>query len=476
MNNSVSPPNYYILEHHGIKGQKWGVRRFRNKDGTLTAEGRQRQLESRNVSRNKPYTDDVNDIVRTLSKKERDFLGAADNEDWIDKKYERDTLVNKAKTFVSKEGDTPVSFIEIWTDGGRTGQISLATRNDPKYRGKGYASKNVEQAIKWVDRYGNKSIDELEWIADRKNTASVNLGKKYGFVEDNPNKHGHNWKDDWSEEYAIMYRPVKYLAHHGIKGLMNGGVRIRMENYIYDDYLEHHGIKGQKWGVRRTPEQLGHAVSRGHQSITSFFGNAKKSHQARVSAKNKAQLAKYQAKEKAQQERINVLNQKLTVKQQKAEIKRLKRNLHGSDATNAASAYIYDKAKQRRERKRLDKLARQQAVRNAKSSLITSAIVNSANAGVKLAATSVVNSPDASEGARLFAKYMGGEEKKEKNSLDLLKTKSMNDMSDNEISDVNARLTKMNHIDTILDAQRKKRAQTGSSNQNGSSSYSITVR
>ena len=144
--------------------------------------------------------------------------------------------------------------------------------------------------------------------------------------------------------------------------------------------------------------------------------------------------------------------------------------------TNAASAYIYDKAKQRRERKRLDKLARQQAVRNAKSSLITSAIVNSANAGVKLAATSVVNSPDASEGARLFAKYMGGEEKKEKNSLDLLKTKSMNDMSDNEISDVNARLTKMNHIDTILDAQRKKRAQTGSSNQNGSSSYSITVR
>lgn len=477
MNNSVSPPNYYILEHHGIKGQKWGVRRFQNKDGTLTAEGRQRQLESRNVSRNKPYTDDVNDIVRTLSKKERDFLGAADNEDWIDKKYERDTLVNKAKTFVSKEGDTPVSFIEIWTDGGRTGQISLATRNDPKYRGKGYASKNVEQAIKWVDRYGNKSIDELEWIADRKNTASVNLGKKYGFVEDNPNKHGHNWKDDWSEEYAIMYRPVKYLAHHGIKGQKwgIGGVRIRMENYIYDDYLEHHGIKGQKWGVRRTPEQLGHAVSRGHQSIASFFGNAKKSHQARVSAKNKAQLAKYQAKEKAQQERINVLNQKLAVKQQKAEIKRLKKNLHGSEATNAASAYVYDKVKQHRERKRLDKLARQQAVRNAKSSLITSAIVNTANAGVKLAATSVVNSPDASEGARLFAKYMGGEERqKEKNSLKLLKTKSMNDMSDAEIRDVNTRLTTMNHIDTILDAQRKKRAPTGGSNQNGSNSYSIT--
>lgn len=30
------------LYHHGIKGQKWGVRRFRNEDGTLTKEGKQR--------------------------------------------------------------------------------------------------------------------------------------------------------------------------------------------------------------------------------------------------------------------------------------------------------------------------------------------------------------------------------------------------------------------------------------------------
>lgn len=29
-----------ILVHHGVKGMKWGVRRYRNKDGTLTAEGK----------------------------------------------------------------------------------------------------------------------------------------------------------------------------------------------------------------------------------------------------------------------------------------------------------------------------------------------------------------------------------------------------------------------------------------------------
>jgi len=32
----------HALYHHGIKGQKWGVRRFQNEDGTLTAEGKAR--------------------------------------------------------------------------------------------------------------------------------------------------------------------------------------------------------------------------------------------------------------------------------------------------------------------------------------------------------------------------------------------------------------------------------------------------
>lgn len=30
------------LQHHGIKGQKWGVRRFQKKDGSLTPEGKKR--------------------------------------------------------------------------------------------------------------------------------------------------------------------------------------------------------------------------------------------------------------------------------------------------------------------------------------------------------------------------------------------------------------------------------------------------
>lgn len=36
--------NYYLhcISHHGILGQKWGVRRYQNPDGSLTTEGRKR--------------------------------------------------------------------------------------------------------------------------------------------------------------------------------------------------------------------------------------------------------------------------------------------------------------------------------------------------------------------------------------------------------------------------------------------------
>ena len=38
--NNIKHSDY--LEHHGVKGQRWGIRRYQNEDGSLTDEGKQR--------------------------------------------------------------------------------------------------------------------------------------------------------------------------------------------------------------------------------------------------------------------------------------------------------------------------------------------------------------------------------------------------------------------------------------------------
>lgn len=42
MGDTMGDERYMVLAHHGIKGMKWGIRRFQNEDGTLTAEGQKR--------------------------------------------------------------------------------------------------------------------------------------------------------------------------------------------------------------------------------------------------------------------------------------------------------------------------------------------------------------------------------------------------------------------------------------------------
>lgn len=39
---TAESPEELFLMHHGIKGQKWGIRRFQNSDGSLTAAGKDR--------------------------------------------------------------------------------------------------------------------------------------------------------------------------------------------------------------------------------------------------------------------------------------------------------------------------------------------------------------------------------------------------------------------------------------------------
>ena len=61
------------LYHHGVKGQKWGVRRYQNKDGSLTLAGKKRALKIQNqyteFSNNKKYRDKDGNLTYAGRKK-----------------------------------------------------------------------------------------------------------------------------------------------------------------------------------------------------------------------------------------------------------------------------------------------------------------------------------------------------------------------------------------------------------------------
>lgn len=40
---SIDPTSFRYISHHGILGQKWGIRRYQNKDGTLTEAGKKKR-------------------------------------------------------------------------------------------------------------------------------------------------------------------------------------------------------------------------------------------------------------------------------------------------------------------------------------------------------------------------------------------------------------------------------------------------
>lgn len=181
-----------ILCHHGIKGQKWGVRRFQNKDGTRTLAGKTRQLAANNYRYVSKTANDVEEIISTLSDKEKRLLGIKS-----DGYIKPDQYQYVAKRFVEKYHNVPVAFLDVLYDANNVGVVAIATKNGEQYRHQGYASKLVKRAKKWLNNPKTKDllgVRVLVWNAFTKNEPSINLAKKHGFKYDKRSSSGEWWQ------------------------------------------------------------------------------------------------------------------------------------------------------------------------------------------------------------------------------------------------------------------------------------------
>lgn len=106
-------------------------------------------------------------------------------------------------------------------------------------------------------------------------------------------------------------------------------------------YLEHHGIKGMKWGVRRTPEQLGHDTTKKKSKLSFLLKSpaqvAKEAYDKKM-AKLDAKEEKLSKKEalKKRQDEIKKREQALKAKPKSEE------NQNGSKKTDTKPKSVKD--------------------------------------------------------------------------------------------------------------------------------------
>jgi hypothetical protein len=90
------------LQHHGIKGMHWGVRKYQNKDGSLTSEGKKHKQNYKTHKDNYDRVKDAGTKIVKSSKKMQDAVGEYDyyNMAYTNSDYRQ--IVSPEKSWFSK--------------------------------------------------------------------------------------------------------------------------------------------------------------------------------------------------------------------------------------------------------------------------------------------------------------------------------------------------------------------------------------
>ncbi len=284
------------LYHHGIKGQRWGFRRFQTKDGALTKAGQKRynkeidklkaeKKELRNKERTKKKLAKLNDLKKDVDKLEKDVK----DEETLEQKRERLLKSTDAKELYENRNLLTTSELSE-----RINRIDTEARlqskivEEKKKSGMDYVNDKMRNTANTINNASNlyKSIDNAYSSVTNstvgkilENQLGIELPKgqkpKRQFNKEDFNKLWENrkqLKDDEMRDFVnALNNEVKAkqsmdklngkdpggkgkgMSRQEVEDLINDILDEKDLNHsaIESDELFHYGVKGMKWGVHR---------------------------------------------------------------------------------------------------------------------------------------------------------------------------------------------------------------------------------
>lgn len=234
------------IRHYGVKGMRWGIRRYQNKDGSLTEAGKRRAADANAKSSifgtAQPYS------IKTRS---GENISVQPLKPPSTARKIWDALMGTSNTEMGTRGDANYTLSD--SSGNKIGQLSLISKSanvayidwitiDEKHRGKGYATDVMNDLIGKARESGYSRI-ELNALKKPRP-----LYERLGFT----------YRDRSNDsivarisEFELGTKRMEYDLRKEIT---------HMDSTVYtvdgmEFSLQHYGVKGMKWGVRKARQE-----------------------------------------------------------------------------------------------------------------------------------------------------------------------------------------------------------------------------
>lgn len=235
------------LMHHGVKGQKWGVRRYQNKDGSRIKSSPPNTSYLYNYSGPAFFISTKSDLKRLDPRVPKNFFTQNGYEDATTPRVSFAPSIGECLAGLSQNVDKQTFYVYSPDDVKNYKVFKPNTTAVPD-------SKITNEL--WITEPVNLTpISKITVTGNRNENGKV---FSYG-------KYTAELYDDWTYDET----PLRHSAYKSKE--------IGME-FFTQDYLEHHGIDGQKWGIRRYQNKDGSLTPAGR--LRYLVGKVKKTGKA----------------------------------------------------------------------------------------------------------------------------------------------------------------------------------------------------